>query len=330
MKDRNNTYGEIAEKIRQYQRIFITTHRNPEGDAIGSSLALYHVFSQQGKNIRFSLDDDVPHPLDLLPLAEKAEKNIYPDDDELVIVVDCPNLQRINSPFASMNRRHGVINLDHHLENSYFGELNYVDSEACATGELIYFLLQEFGDTFDNETSTFLYMAILTDTGSFRFANTNYNAFMISYQLVRQGLNPHSVSQLVYENYSLSKMKLLGYALSHLNISDDGKIGWISVTQDVLKKFNSRSNDMEGFVNYPRFIEGVIVSIFFYEIGQGKTKVSLRSKGLANVAEFAKEWGGGGHKNAAACVVEGPIEAVKDEILGKLLPEMSRSGLRYD
>ncbi|MBN2383567.1 bifunctional oligoribonuclease/PAP phosphatase NrnA [bacterium] len=328
--NQNNTYAEIAAEIRRFKKLFLTTHRNPEGDAIGSSLALGNALKSLGHTFRFSLDDGVPHPIDLMSGTACAEQNIEPTPDELVIVLDCPNKDRISSSFKKMDRREHVINLDHHLENSYFGQYNYVDSVACATGEIVYFLLKEMGLTIDVQTASFLYMAILTDTGAFCFANTNKNAFMISTELIGCGLDPHYVAQIVYENYSLSKMRLLGHALSSLEISDDGQIGWITITREILARFNSSKSDLEGFVNYPRYIEGVLVSVFFHEIDDKRVKVSFRSKGEANVAEFAKQWGGGGHKNAAACLIDASLSEAKALILESLLPAMQKMSLHYN
>lgn len=329
-KKKNDSYVEIASVISSYERIFISTHKNPEGDAIGSALALLCELEKKEHKVRFSLDDEIPHPLDLLPYASRAEINISPEDDELVIIVDCPNLARISSPFASLERRKAVINIDHHLENDYFAQYNSVDSEACATGELVYFLLQEMTETLETDTAILLYTAILTDTGSFRFANTNKNAFFISNELMEIGLNPHHVAQIVYENFSISKLKLLGHTLSTMEISDDGKVSWITITQNDLSKYQCKNNSAEGFVNYPRYIEGVIVSVFFHETEPNVVKISLRSKGNANVAEFAKKWGGGGHKNAAACLLEGDIKTVSRKILDSLIPLMSKTGLNND
>jgi phosphoesterase RecJ-like protein len=213
-----------------------------------------------------------------------------------------------------------VINIDHHVTNTRFGHLHLIDADACATSEIIYRIIRRLGIEFSCPMATAIYTGILTDTGSFRFSNTNQAAFAICAEMIECGANPYEVAQHVYGHYSLGRIKLLNLALDSLEISPNGKMSIMSLTQGMLDETGTQTEDIDGIINYARRIEDVKVAALIHEVaGNGRERrqyhVSLRSDGNVNVARIAARFGGGGHANAAGFSVEAALPELKDKIV---------------
>jgi phosphoesterase RecJ-like protein len=250
-----------------------------------------------------------------------VEKWIPPYDT--VIVLDCGDLQRVGKLEGSIaGNPAAVINIDHHITNTYFGDFQLVDTSACATAEIVYGLIREMGIPITKEIGTCIYTGILTDTGSFRFSNTNKNAFRICNEMVSIGVDPYRVAKYVYGRYSMGRLKLLNRALDSIELSYNGKLSLMTITRDMLEDTGTENEDVDGFINYARRIEDVKIAVLIQECRNGgafqpeadhkKFHVSLRSDGTADVAAIAAKFGGGGHRTAAGFNIESSISDLKN------------------
>ncbi|HEX9758671.1 MAG TPA: bifunctional oligoribonuclease/PAP phosphatase NrnA [Nitrospiria bacterium] len=309
-------FNQIVDAIQEGQSFLITTHMNPEGDALGSSLGLALALRAMKKEALIYNVDSVPRIFHFLPFHEIYQQKKKVDGHfDTMFVLDCGDSTRTGlmnngSPLPPV-----VINIDHHVTNKNFGNINWIDPEATATAEMIYDLLIYLNLSISPEIALSLYTALFTETGSFRFSNTTPKALRISAELLEKGVEPYWLSQQLYEKRSLEGLKLLGEGLTRMGKSDDGKIAWIMVTQDLLKKTKTDWEDSEDFVNYPRSLAGVEIAVFFRELGDRLFKVSFRSKNQINVAQLAEHFGGGGHRYAAGCQIEGDLDQVKKKVL---------------
>ena len=310
------------EVIGQSQRVLITTHVNPDGDGIGSELALYHFLTKLGKDVRVINRDAVPEIFAFLPGASRIEIGAAPPADrDLTIILDCGGMERTGLSLHGEDRSQ-VIVIDHHLTNDQAGGINIVDAEASATGELVYELMELMEKNgpaaIDQAIALCLYTSIFTDTGSFRYSNTSPRALAIASELVAYGVDTWMVAEAVYESKPFPVLKLLGIFLTTLGVSQKSLFAWGTLEEAAFEATGTRPEHTDGFVNYPRSIRGVEVAVLFRELKPDAVKVSMRSKGKVNVAAIAEEFGGGGHHNAAGCVVEGSLGEVRHRVLNIL------------
>ena len=308
----------IIEEIRTNGSFLITTHENPDGDAVGSSLALARYLRRLGKDVTIHFCDPVPDLYAFLPLAEDVKQALPDRDYDVCFVLDVGEFRRAGKQIADCKRIKKFINIDHHLTSDNFGLINYIDSKAAATGILVHRIIKEAGDTVDYETALCLYTAIITDTGSFRYSNANPEAFAVSGELVSTGINTWSIAEKLYESQPRERLELLARALSTLTISPRGDYASITVTLDMYEETGASAELTDGFVNYPRSIRGVEVSVFFREINPGLFKIGFRSKGKIDVSRIAAAFGGGGHHNAAGATISGSLEVIKTKLFSHL------------
>jgi bifunctional oligoribonuclease and PAP phosphatase NrnA len=308
----------IIREIEANSSFLVTTHEGPDGDAVGSSMALTSFLLALGKDVTLYYCDPLPDTYRFLPLAELVVHSIPDRSFDVCFVLDAGELKRAGEEISVFSRFGKIINIDHHPYCVEFGDLNYVDPSASATGAMVYRIMETAGYTIDYNTALSVYVAIVTDTGSFRYSNANPEAFAISGKLVALGINPWAVAEKLYESQPLKRLELLALALSTLTVSKTGEFASITVTLDMYQKTGANSELTDGFVNYPRSIHGVEVSVFFREIKTDLFKVSFRSKGKVNVSALAMAFGGGGHNNAAGCTLTGSLEEVKENVLSYL------------
>ncbi|MBI5286777.1 MAG: bifunctional oligoribonuclease/PAP phosphatase NrnA [Deltaproteobacteria bacterium] len=307
-------FDRIVEVIKGGKRFLVTSHVNPEGDAVGSVLALALGIRGLEKEVAVFLQDEVPAIFRFLPGADDVASRIDGVFDA-TFVVDCGQIDRLGEGF----KREGkgvIINIDHHSTNDSFGDINIVEPEASATGEIIYVLLKTIPVEITLDIATDIYVAILTDTGSFRYSSATPRAFKIAGGLVEKGVDPWKVAQRVYESYPARRFKLLGMVLETLEITMDGKVASLVVTRDMLDKAEADKELTDGFVNYARAIGKVEVGLLFRESGNGMYKVSMRARGNVDVSQIAQGFGGGGHPHAAGCEIRGSLKEVKERVLG--------------
>ena len=305
----------ICDALRKYDRFLVACHENPEGDAIGSELALALALRKMGKTATVLNADPVPRNLLFLKGADTV---VFENDGskyDVAVVVDCGSVNRTGSSVAEEILKPSVrIIIDHHQTNGDSGPLALVDPDAAATGMLIYRVLIALGVEIDRDIAENIYTAILTDTGSFRYGNSSHEAFCTAGEMVRLGVDPWAVSEQVYETQSYNRLGLLGRALSSLEIAVDGKVAAITTLRADLNEFKASKDDLEGFINFPRSVLGTEAAVAFREEGDGVFRVSFRSKGRVDVSMVAVGFGGGGHRNAAGCTVLGSLEEVKRRV----------------
>ncbi len=309
---RKNRTTEVCQALRSGEHHLIVSHHNPDGDAIGSSLALAGGLMALGKSCEIVNRDGVPANLSWLPLAERV--SLTPDRAgrcDTVILLDCGSLERTGFRDQVLGAARTVVNVDHHPGNGRFGTANLVDPQACATAELVYELLLELGAPIGYSIALSIYTAIMTDTGNFRFSNANARAFEIASHMVERGVDPAWVAQMVHDQQPVGRLRLLSRVLETLDLSPRDKAACVVVTRNMLRETHTGVEDVEGFVNYPRGICGVEVGLLLREEAPNRYRVALRSKGKVDVSALARELGGGGHHNAAGATVEGPAVEIK-------------------
>ncbi|MFB3901940.1 MAG: bifunctional oligoribonuclease/PAP phosphatase NrnA [Acidobacteriota bacterium] len=307
---------EILEFIRQHKEFAVTSHARPDGDSLGSELALAEALKQLGKRVEIVNADPHPQAYSGLPGIDRIRRSpCLRGKYDAVFVLETNELGRTGLTGLD---RHFIINIDHHRNTLPFGNLNFVDENAAAVGEIIFELIRQLGVSITPEMATNLYVAILTDTGSFQFTNTTAHTFRIAEQLVLAGAKPAEIAQSVYMSHPKSKLRLLARVLETLEVDPSERIAWVLLTQDMLKETGANPTETEGLVNYPLSLEGVVAVAFFREEGNNRYRVSLRSKDNFDVAAAAEYFGGGGHTNAAGLWIDGSFEEVRDKVIAQV------------
>jgi bifunctional oligoribonuclease and PAP phosphatase NrnA len=310
----------VLQEIRARRRFVVTSHARPDGDGIGSALACGQILRVMGKDAEVVMYDGVPRIYQNLPFAHRAIQASTVPPNDAVILLECDSTKRallegLDNCF--------LINIDHHVSGRDFGHLNWIDSTVMATAELVYRLARRACVPVDADIATCLYTALMTDTGSFMFEGTNEHTFTVARELVLAGADPAHCARHIYFGHSTAKMRLLGAALA--NLHRDGPLAWIWVTQEQMQRFGAREEDCEGLVNYALSIGDVQVAIFFRELPDQRYRVSLRSKGEINVSAVAEYFGGGGHKCASGCSLEGPLAIAVSRVVDRLRNEAANS-----
>ncbi len=311
---KNNPITFIKNKIIESKNIAITSHLRPDGDSICTSLALYFMGRQIGKNMSIYIKDNIPFPFNHYPDIDIVNSDPIPQENDLLILLECANVSR--SGFDNLEN-HFKINIDHHHSNDYYGDINWVDPDAAAVACLVFALGKEMSIDFTPKIATQLYSGIVSDTGSFQFSNTNAKAFQICEKLVNCGAKPINVSELLFNNNPPEKIKLLGLVLSTLRMNEEGNIAIITMFKKYLKELNLKEIDTEDILTLTRSIKGAKIILFFKEIKQDTFRVSIRSKGEANAAKIAEYFSGGGHIHAAGFTVSGKYKTLLKEIPAK-------------
>jgi len=305
---------EVLKHIEQRDHFVLTSHARPDGDAIGSVLACSQILREMGKQAQVVLSDSVPRIYQPLPFSDTVVQSTQVEGPyEAAIILECDSIQRTR--LSGLEQRF-LISIDHHVSGRPFAHVNWIDSAACSTGELVYRLAREAGVPISADVATCLYTAVLADTGSFMFKGTNEHTFALARELVLAGADPAACARNVYFSHPTSKMRLLGAALS--NLHREGGLAWIWVTRDQMERAGAIDEDCEGLVNYALAIQGVEVAAFFRELSDGRYRVSMRSKGQMNVAAVAENLGGGGHACASGCALDGPLSVAVARILAQL------------
>ena len=294
--------------IEKHPRFFLATHVNPDGDGIGSLLALSLGLGEKGKEIWPYLADELPRPYQFLPGRELLRFHLPPDKDWVAIILDCGEARRLGEEAeAFVEGLAEVLVLDHHEVSGSLGSLRHVEL-TYATAALVYKLLELMGVKLSREIALNLYTAIFSDTGGFRFRETNAETFTLAQRLVEAGVNPAEVAEKLTENHSLSRFCLLKKALSRLELFSGGKVAFSFLTHADYLHCRASKADSDDFATMFRGIEGVEVSVLLKEFQPGEVSVSLRSRGRVNVATFAARFGGGGHRCAAGFRAKSKLE----------------------
>lgn len=312
MKKTNNTIKEICEKLLSVESILIFPHVLVDGDSLGSSIALCRALRQKGKTAYIIFEDEIPEYLEFLDDGSCTfDKDIVSEPD-ICVSIDCADPERFALRKDKFLAGKTTLCIDHHKTSKYFADMNYIDSSAAATAEIIYDLLCEMGVTIDKLTGEAIYAAILTDTGNFQYSNTRIKSHMITIQLYESGIDHSYVSRMLYQNNRIEKLLISGKMFNTIKSMANGKAVMVYVTDEMLKETGALMEDTEGTSEILRNISGVEVGIFAKETAPNETKFSMRSKEWADVSEIAMKYKGGGHTHAAGCTINQPIfEAIK-------------------
>jgi phosphoesterase RecJ-like protein len=313
----NAPLTEICDAIQSRRRFLITAHARPDGDSIGSQLALAYALEALGKEVRLVNSDPAPEHYLEFPGVERIEiaREVLERDADALIVMESSDLRRTG--VSGLEGRF-TINIDHHQGNTVYGDLNWLDESAAACGELVYELIDKLGVPLTLEIATHIYLAILTDTGSFHHSNITPKTFAICRDCVEVGVNPAAMARRVFDSNSFGKLKLIGALLDEMDLLDDGRLAVLYLNDDILNATGTTYNDTEGLINLPLTAREIQAVAFFKVGADGDVRVSMRSKYDVDVRAVASRHGGGGHRNAAGFTVPGPLAAVRDGIIGEI------------
>ena len=312
----NATFAEIAVALRASQRIAVLSHVRPDGDALGSQLALGISLRQLGKEVALWNEDGMLAKYGFMPCAELlARPPAEPQPFDLGVALDTAVQNRLGLAFQAV-RAQRWINIDHHPTNPRYGDLNYIDATAPATGQILFELLLREQLPLNADIAENLFVAISTDTGSFQYPNTTARTFEIGAELLKLGVNVGRVSQLLYESYPRRRVELLRELLGTMRFEAGGQVASFSLSLQTASDLGVKPEDNEGLIDHLRAVQGVVVAVFFEELLEGKVRVSMRSKTeAADVAAICQRFGGGGHKLAAGARVRGTLAEVEPRIM---------------
>ncbi|MBK7705125.1 MAG: bifunctional oligoribonuclease/PAP phosphatase NrnA [Acidobacteria bacterium] len=315
--------SQVVELIENKHVFGITTHVRPDGDGIGSSLGLCWLLRSLGKDAEVIVSDGIPASYLVLPgagdIVKVSEVNGKYD---AVFVIECSDITRPNIVNLESQL---VVNIDHHATCEHFGNINWIDTTASAVGEMIYNLCKAVGGRITREIAECLYLALVTDTGSFHFSNTTDRTLKVASELVKVGVKPALISEAVYNSYPWSRIELMSQVLSTVKRDESGRVAYMRQTLGMRESAQMSDGDNNGFVNIPLAAKDVLASVYMREVEGGRFRVSLRSKGKINVARVAERFGGGGHNNAAGCRVEGEWDLRESEIVEAMVEAVDRS-----
>ncbi len=322
----------VMEAIRGHRRFLVSSHVNPEGDALGSALALASLLKRLGKRATIANDGGIPKAFQFLPrLAPVLAGPKGNVSAEVSMIVDVPTLERVGTISRLIKRIPLVVSIDHHVSHQRFADVNWVDPDAASTGEMIYRLYQAFRLKPTRQEALCLYVSLVTDTGSFRYINTTPVVHRIAAELIGQGVSPLKVAQRLYETHSPGDLKFLGTVLRSIRNSADGEIAWLEVPLTLLKSTRAGNEIIDELVNYPRSVGSAEVAFVLRESPErGKIRVSFRSKGNVDVNDVARAFGGGGHRAASGCTVEGTLAEARQKVLRVVRQALKKPRLRQD
>ncbi len=318
---RQTTYNEIIAKIKSSRKILIASHRDPDGDSIGSQLAMYDFVEYLGQKADIFNIGEVPYKyrflphLDIIrPFSEEHRNNSY----DLAIILDCSDLDRIGEIESLIGDETFIIDIDHHPDNTSYGRLNLIRPEASSIGEILLEIILHAGWDFGRETATLLYTAILTDTGRFRFDSVSRRTMELAGLLLDKGVSPREITDRVYFSMPPSILKMTGELLSRIEFYENNQICIMGLDKETIAKNKTSLGDMEGLAEYTLYGENTRVGGLLKEQPDNSTKVSLRSRKNIDVSRLAQKYGGGGHVNASGCIFNMPYEQTRDKLVEEL------------
>jgi len=307
---------QIVDVIRARERFVISSHARPDGDSIGSQLAMAYALRALGKQVVIVNADPAPPPLQQFPgvpdivIAARVEGAF-----DAAIIMECGDLTRTGVEGLD---RFLVVNIDHHPDNTSYGAINWFDAGAAACGEMVFDLIAALGVRLTVNIATHVYVAILTDTGSFHYSNISPRTFDICRAALEAGVDPVRVARNVYDSNNMGRLKLFGSVLSAMQIDTSGRIAIVYVDHEMARAAGGTYEDTEGLINLPLTVKEIQAVVFFKQIEGEQYRISMRSKAEVDVSRVAKEFGGGGHKNAAGCTVAGGIDQLQKQFIARI------------
>jgi len=326
----NSSFTAIGEVLLQHQSFVLISHIRPDGDAIGSQLALGFALMAAGKSVRLINEDGLPDNLAFMAGSEKIElPPADPLEVEVAIALDTATKPRLGERALHAASQAKIwLNIDHHVSNPGYGDLNLIDSTSPATGQILYQLILALGLPLPAETRDAIYVAVSTDTGSFQYPSTTAATYELGADLIRRGLDLGAINSQIYDNYPFRRLELMRALLNTLELSADGIVANWTMRDQLRLDLDLRPEDSEGLIDLIRAIRGVQLAVFFEELPDGKIRVSMRSKDRQlDVCQIATEFGGGGHALAAGIRMPGPLEVAKPQVLDAIRRRIEAAGL---
>lgn len=311
--------SDIAKLLVQNDNIGIISHITPDGDALGSSAALGLALERLGKRVALLRNDKLPSKYGFLPgshLAVDCEK--VPFTPDILVALDCGDLERLGSGIQYYDKTKTVINIDHHISNTMFGNLNIVDTNAAATAEIVYQVIKLMGVKMDLEIATCLFTAIAADTGCFRYDNTTIITHGIAGELISIGVKSSDICRRIYSLRTPEQTKMLGRAIDSIRLYHGGKTAVMRITKQMMQETDCGQEELEGIIEFARDIEGVEIAALLRETDGDEIKVGLRSNEYADTSEIAAEFGGGGHKKASGCTIRASMDEAAEMLLDRI------------
>jgi len=300
---------QILDAIRARRRFVISSHARPDGDAIGSELAMAFALRALGKEVRVINKDVAPGPIMAFPGVSDIQVADFAEGEfDAAIIMECGDLARTG---VAGFERFFVINIDHHPGNTGYGDINWFDPSAAACGEMVYDVIRGLGVPLTVDIATHIYLAILTDTGSFHYSSISPRTFDICSEAVEAGVDPVLVARNVYDSNNMGRLKLFGAVLSAMQIDSTGRIAIVYLDHEMARAAGGTYDDTEGLINLPLTVKEIQAVVFFKQIEGDEYRVSMRSKGNIDIGVVAKDFAGGGHRNAAGCTVNGSIDSLQ-------------------
>jgi phosphoesterase RecJ-like protein len=312
-----NELNAVVERLKAGRRFVISSHQRPDGDAIGSAMAAAYALRDLGKEVDVVFDAVPPHFLQPFPGVDGIRITTHVDDTyDAAIIMECGALDRTG---VSGLDRSPVINIDHHLGNTRYGAVNWVDESAAACGELVFTLIEQLGAPLSREAATHIYLALLTDTGSFHFSHITPRSFEIARRSVEAGADPQWIARTHYDSSTLARVKIFGAVLNGMVLDPSGRVAVLTMTRAMAAAADGTYDDSEGIINFPLSVKDIQAVAFFKEMPDGTWRVSMRSKGEVDVRAVASRFGGGGHVNAAGCSATGDIASLQQQFMQLLV-----------
>ncbi|RUM57283.1 MAG: bifunctional oligoribonuclease/PAP phosphatase NrnA [Nautilia sp.] len=310
-------YKKIWNKIKESDNIVLISHINPDGDALGSSLSMYNILKNMNKKVIIVNMTEPAKYLDFLPNFDKVKKEL-PKKIDLMISFDCGSFDRLGIE----RRDYFLINLDHHISNTNYGDMNLIEPNAASTSQVVFNILEANSIKIDKDSATCIYTALVTDTGNFQYESVTAEVFRVASELVKAGANPDFISKMLYQRDRLSRLRFLAKALDTLELYLEGQVSVVEITKELMDMTGAVKDDTEGLVNMIRAIESVEVALLLREEDEG-IKISLRSKNYVDVSKIATKYGGGGHIRASgATIKDKTFTEIKEMILADIKEQL--------
>jgi len=310
-------YKDVVDKITENNNIYLISHINPDGDNLGSLLGMSFALKKLNKNVKIIKTDNIPNEYLFLPMIESFSE-VYPSSIELLLVLDCSDLDRLGAHKQIIDKSKFIINIDHHKSNTFFGDINIVNPKSASTGEIVFDIIKVLDVEINADIATCIYTAISSDTGRFMYENvTSYTHNKVA-ELINTGIDLSTININLYQKKSLASSKLFINSLTNLRLYNKDKIGIASVSQEMLTQYNANMDETEGIVSFIRDIENIEIACLLKEIKKDEIKISLRSKNYVDVSEICAIFNGGGHKRAAGCTIYSDLVIAEERILTEI------------
>lgn len=311
--------SDIVRELKKAQYIGVITHINPDGDAVGSVLAIALALKKLNKGVAVIKNDDMPDKYKFLPgqelISGMDDMTAYPD---ILVALDCGDAGRLGNGACLMDKAKTVINIDHHISNTMFGNMNLVDTNAAATAEIVYQVIKLSGARLDKEIAACLYTAIVADTGCFRYDNTTQATHTICGELLSLGVKSNEIITRLFHERTLPQLRILGAALHGLTIFHGGKTAVLRITKEMMNDAGADQGDLENVIDFGRDVAGIEVAVLVKETEDNSVRVGFRAKNDVDVSSVARKFGGGGHKKASGCTVKGSLSEVLEGVLEEI------------